>query len=107
VLTPLAVRGLQFHLAELGTPDVLNKMLPGLGRDWMEIMGGTQASIFQLVPDYARGWEAVVARWAQDDHAVLQPGAPCWVLPAFFCIALMKAKTAKKELELCAVPTIP
>ena len=105
VLTPVAVRVVQFHLAELGKPDVLNGILPGLGRDWTEIVGGTQATVFCSCIAYAMEWEAVVARWARDDHAFLQPAMPCWAIVAVFCIMLMKAKTAKKELELCAVAT--
>ena len=105
VLTPVAVRVVQFHLAELGKPDVLNGMLPGLGRDWTEILGGSQASVFASTNAYVMEWEAVAARWARDDHALSQPTMPCWVLPAIYCIMLMKGKIAKKELELCAVAT--
>jgi hypothetical protein len=47
-------------------------------------------------------WEVVMARWARDDHTLLQPAAPSWVFPALFCSTMMKAKIAKKELELCA-----
>ena len=85
----------------LDRPDVLNSMLPGLGRDWTEILGGSQAVIFYWVVVYAMEWEVVAAHWARDDHALLQPATPCWNTPAMFCNALMKAKTAKKELELC------
>ena len=105
-MTPVAVHGPQFHLAELDKPDVLNGMLPGLGRDWMEILGGTMDPIFQNLAAYAMEWEAVAARWTRDDHALLQPAMPCWLIPALFCITMMKGKIAKKELELCAVPII-
>ena len=97
---------LQFHLAELDEPGVLNGMLPGLGRDWMEILLGSQSLVFQTLTTYAMEWEVVVARWARDDHTLLQPATPCWGIPAVYCNALMKAKVAKKELELCAVLTI-
>ena len=105
-LTSVTVHGPQFHLAELDKPDVLNGMLNGLGRDWTEILGGSLAPIFQWLGAYAMEWEAVAARWTRDDHALLQPAAPCWVLPALWCEVLMKGKIAKKELELCAVLTI-
>ena len=82
---------------------MLNKMLPGLGRDWAEIFGGSQAHIFQNLIAYAMEWETVVARWARDDHALLQPATPCLMTAASFCIALMKTKIAKRELELCAM----
>ena len=62
VLTPFAVRGLQFHLAEFDKPDVLNGMLPGLGRDWNEILGGSQTGVFGLLSAYAMEWEVVAAR---------------------------------------------
>ena len=105
-LTPVAVRGPQFHLADLGEPNALNGMLPGLGRDWTDFLGGSLGHVFRLLPLYAMEWEAVVARWARDDHKMLQPAEPCWVLTTVYCIALMRNKTAKKELELCAMPTI-
>jgi hypothetical protein len=31
---------------------------------------------------------------------------PCWLIPALFCITMMKGKITKKELELCAVSII-
>ena len=99
-----AARGLQFHLAELDKPDVLNGMLPGLGRDWAEITPSL-ANAFISFAAYALEWEAVAASWARDEHALLQPATPSWYLPALFSIMLMKGRTAKKELELCALPT--
>jgi hypothetical protein len=62
-LTPVVVRALllQFHFAELEKPDVLNKMLPGLGHDWTEIFAGSQAHIFQTLIAYAMEWEMVVS----------------------------------------------
>ena len=99
-----AARGLQFHLAELDKPDVLNGMLPGLGRDWTEIIPSLSV-VFVVLVTYALEWEAVAASWARDEHALLQPAAPSWVCPALFCIMLMKGKIAKKELELCALPS--
>ena len=99
-----AARGLQFHLAELDKPDVLNGMLPGLGRDWTEITPSL-ANAFVSFAVYALEWEAVAASWARDEHALLQPATPCWVHPAVLCVMLMKGKIAKKELELCALPT--
>ena len=82
---------------------MLNKVFPGLGRDWAEIFGGSQAHIFQNVIAYAMEWETVVARWARDDHALLQPATPCLMVVAIICIAFMKTKIAKRELELCAM----
>ena len=99
-----AARGLQFHLAELDKPDVLNGMLPGLGRDWAQI-APSLASAFVFLAAYALEWEAVAASWARDEHALLQPATPCWGCPATFSIMLMKGKIAKKELELCALRT--
>jgi hypothetical protein len=76
-------------------------MLPGLGRDWTEILAGSQAVIFYWVVAYVMEWEVVVTQWVRDDHELLQPATPCWITPALYCNFLMKAKTAKKELELC------
>ena len=99
-----AARGLQFHLAELDKSDVLNGMLPGLGRDWTEITPSLSV-VFHSFAVYALEWEAVAASWARDEHALLQPAVPRWYLPAVYSITLMKGKIAKKELELCALPT--
>ena len=96
---------LQFHLAELDEPDVLNGMLPSLGRDWTETLMRSTQQIFTNLAAYAMEWEVVATRWSRDDYEMLQPSAPCWVLPATFCTTLMKGRIAKKELELCAAAT--
>jgi hypothetical protein len=64
------------HLAELEKPDVLNSLLPGLGHDWSEVLGGSLALVIYRMASYATEWEAVAARWAADDHALLQPSEP-------------------------------
>ena len=101
VSTNADVRRSQFHLAELEKPDVLNAMLPGLGRDWTEILGGSLTQAFYLLAAYTMAWEAVAVRWARDDHALLQPAAPCGAIPVAYAMNLLKQKVAKKELELC------
>ena len=73
---------------------------------WMEVLGGSQASVFDRLATYAMQWEAVPARWARDDHALLQPAGASWHTAAVYCNTIMKGKTAKRELELCAAPTI-
>ena len=88
------------HLAELGKPDVLDAMMPGLGRPWGEILAGTQAQLFINFVVYAAEWEAVAARWADDDHALLQPACPCWAMPLVYAAIVLKQTVAKKELEL-------
>jgi hypothetical protein len=88
------------HLAELGKPDVLDAMLPGLGRPWGEILAGSQTNIFHNFAVYAAEWEAVAARWSDEDHALLQPATPCWLVPLLFAAAVLKQTVAKKELEL-------
>ena len=84
---------------------MLNAMLPGLGRDWTEILGGSLSQLFYYLAAYIMEWEAVAARWARDDHALLQPATPCWVLPVIYAMNLLKQKVAKKELELCGPPS--
>ena len=93
------------HLAELEKPDVLNSLLPGLGRDWKEVLG-SMAPILYSMASYATGWEAVAARWAADDHALLQPAEPSWCLPLVMVQNLLKQKVAKNELELCGPPRL-
>ena len=70
MLTPVIVRRLQSHLAQLDKADVLNGMLPGLGHDWMEVLGGSQSVAFQMLGAYVMEWEAVVARWVCDERYV-------------------------------------
>jgi len=94
------------HLAELEKPDVLNSLLPGLGRDWKEVLGGSMAQVIHRTASYATEWEAVAARWAADDHALLQPSEPGWCLPFLMAQNLLKQKVAKNELELCGPPRL-
>ena len=93
------------HLAELPKPDVLNSMLPGLGRDWAEIIVAL-SSVCYRTASYATEWEAVAARWAADDHTLLQPAEPCWLLPLTYVGNMLKQTVAKKELELCGGPLV-
>ena len=88
------------HLAELAKPDVLDAMLPGLGRPWGEILAGSQTNLFHNLAAYAAEWEAVAARWANEDYAMLQPASPCWIVPLVYAVVLLKQTVAKKELEL-------
>jgi hypothetical protein len=96
-------RALQFHLAELDGTDVLNAMLPGLGHDWTEILGGSQTALYYSLCVYANEWEAVAARWAREDFTMLQPTTPCWVIPAVHANNALKKKIAQKELEMCVI----
>jgi hypothetical protein len=93
------------HLAELPKPDVLNSMLPGLGRDWTEILN-TLSVVYYRTAQYAMEWEAVAARWAADDHTLLQPAEPCWLVPLTYVGNMLKQTVAKKELELCGSPLL-
>ena len=83
---------------------MLDAMLPGLGRPWGEILAGTQAQLFINFVVYAAEWEAVAARWGADDHTLLQPAEPCWLLPLLYVGIMLKQTVAKKELELCGGP---
>ena len=91
------------HLAELPKPDVLNSMLPGLGHDWTEIIVALSMTYYKTA-SYALEWEAVAARWAADDHTLLQPAEPCWLWPLLYVNNMLKQTVAKKELELCDSP---
>ena len=88
------------HLAELPKADVLDAMLPGLGIGWRQVLAGSMNHIFQYSACYAAEWEAVTARWANDDHALLQPTMPSWLFPLTYAVAMVKQTVAKKELEL-------
>ena len=91
------------HLAELPKPDVLNSMMPGLGRDWAEIIAALSV-VYYRTAVYATEWEAVAARWAADDHTLLQPAEPCWLAPLAYVGNMLRQTVAKKELELCGSP---
>jgi hypothetical protein len=88
------------HLAELPKPDVLNSMMPGLGRDWTKIPGSMGMVYYRTAP-YATEWAAVARRWAADDHTLLQPAEPCWLAPLAYVGNMLRQTVAKKELELC------
>jgi hypothetical protein len=88
------------HLAEMGKPEVLDAMLPGLGRPWGEILGGSQSQIFPNIAAYAAEWEAVAARWADEDHTLLQPASPCWIMPVLFANFFLNQTGAKQVLVL-------
>jgi hypothetical protein len=60
-------------------PAVLDKILPGLGRGWAGLLGGTATSVFYGMATHAAQWELVAARWADDDHTQLQPTEPYWL----------------------------
>ena len=91
------------HLAELPSADVLNSLMPGLGHDWTEIVGSLSVMYYHAA-QYALEWEAVAARWAADDHTLLQPAEPCWLIPLTYVGNMLKQTAAKKELELCGSP---
>ena len=93
------------HLAELPKPDGLNSLMPGLGRDWTEILVSI-GQVYYRTAQYATEWEAVAARWAADDHTLLQPAEPCWITPLGYAGNLLKQTVAKKELELCGSPLV-
>ena len=93
------------HLAELPKPDVLNSILPGLGHDWTEIIISLSV-VYYRTASYALEWEAVAARWAADDHTLLQPAEPCWLTPLLYASNMLKQTVAKKELELCGGPLV-
>jgi hypothetical protein len=50
---------------------VLNSMLPGLGRDWAQIIASLSTVCFRTAT-HATEWEAVPARCAADDHTQRQ-----------------------------------
>ena len=84
-------------------PDVLNSMMPGLGRDWTEILGALSVVYYRMA-SYATEWEVVATRWVADDHTLLQPAELCWFGPLIYAANMLKQTVAKKELELCGDP---
>ena len=84
---------------------MLNDMYPGLGHDWPELLFGTTANLFYLMGNYIRQWEAIAARWAEGDHALLQPTEPCWLVMLLVVVGSMSQSVNEKQLELCGDPT--
>jgi hypothetical protein len=80
-------------------------MLPGVGRDWTAVTPGL-SNVYYRTASYATEWEAVAARWAADDHTLLQPAEPCWLVPLLYTNNTLKQTVAKKELELCGGPCL-
>ena len=66
----------------------------------------TLSTTYYQTAHYAAEWEAVAARWAADDHTLLQPAEPCWLLPLTYTGNMLKQTVAKKELELCGGPLV-
>jgi hypothetical protein len=62
--------------------------------------------VYYHTASYATEWEAVAARWAVDDHTLLQPAEPCWLLPLTYTGNILQQSVAKKELELCDSPLV-
>ena len=83
-------------------PDILDNISPGLGHGWAGPLGGSTTNIFHAMQTHTSQWEAVAARWAEDDHTQLQPTEPCWVRQVVTLTMLMNQSTQAKELDLYA-----
>ena len=44
-------------------------------------MLGSHSHIFFITAADAAEWDAVPARWADEDHTLMQPVTPCWIMP--------------------------
>ena len=62
------------HLNEPTTTDVLNKILPGIGRDWSFL--GTTSAVFYNIQIYLAQLESLLVCWARGEWERLQPNAP-------------------------------
>ena len=99
--------GVQWHLRASMRPELLDKTMPGLGRGWEDILGGTTTNVLHQMVVHVAQWEAVAARWAEDDYTQLQPTEPCWIGPANRLLTAMMQTVQAKELELCARLCMP
>jgi hypothetical protein len=97
---------MQWHFRSSVKINVLDKALPGLGRDWGDVLGGSCSSTFMRMLGYVTEFEAVAAQWAEDDHTMLQPTEPCWMWPMCVTISVMAAKSMATEQELCGTPLL-
>ena len=92
------------HLSEPTATNVLNKMMPGIGRDWSFI--GTTSALFNTLQIFLGQFESLLVCWARGEWERLQPSAPDvqFGLKVLVPIHMLKA-VSTKEGELIGVST--
>ena len=92
------------HLSEPTATNVLNKMMPGIGRDWSFI--GSTSALFNTLQIYLGQFESLLVCWARGEWERLQPSAPGvqFGLQVLVSINMLKA-VSTKEGELIGVST--
>ena len=92
------------HLSEPTATNVLNKMMPGIGRDWSFI--GTTSALFNILQIYLGQFESLLVCWARGEWERLQPSAPGvhFGLQVLVSMNMLKA-VSTKEGELIGVST--
>jgi hypothetical protein len=83
---------------------VLDKALPGLGREWGAALFGTTSNAYYGTLSYVGQFEAIAARWANEDYTFLQPTMPCWIHQLNILNNANSQTAATKQLEMCAIP---
>ena len=92
------------HLSESTATDVLNGMMPGIGRDWSFL--GTTSNFFNGMQVYLGQFESLLVCWARGEWERLQPSAPSvhFGLQVLVVVHMLKA-VSTKEGELIGVST--
>jgi hypothetical protein len=92
------------HLSESTATDVLNGMMPGIGRDWSFL--GTTSVLFYTLQIYLGQFESLLVCWARGEWKRLQPSAPGvhFGLQVLVVVHMLKAVSTKKG-ELIGVKT--
>ena len=92
------------HLSEPTATDVLNGMMPGIGRDWSFL--GTTSNLFYTLQIFLGQFESLLVCWARGEWERLQPSAPgvYFGLQVLVGMNMLKA-VSTKEGELIGVST--
>ena len=92
------------HLSESTATDVLNGMMPGIGRDWSFL--GTTSALFNTLQIFLGQFESLLVCWARGEWERLQPSAPGvhFGLLVLVAVHMLKA-VSTKEGELIGVST--
>jgi hypothetical protein len=89
----------KMHLNESLAPARLDALLPGIGREWVSLVG-TMTNLYTQLGDYTGQFESLVGRWEQERFDLLQPDTPGPHLILMFLTTEQIKDVGGKELQL-------